>query len=221
MASSLHEAVKVQQHLARISVCAIADAMAKLNIQGHLLDISLVRGLEVADICGPALTVQVVPTKGCKVNKLPYHYIDEIEKGQVIVISAPEGSTFGVFGGLLATAAKARGAAGVITDGRVRDVQEIRSIGLPTFSRGTSVHGQRGKSTIADVNCPVVVGGCVIRCNDIIRADCNGVIVIPNEHATEIASKAEVIEKQDDKIAEAVKQGAMLKHSFERFRAKM
>lgn len=102
-----------QQRLAKLSLCAIADAMAKLKIQGHLVDVSLVRGFDApltTEICGSAFTVQVVPATGPAVKKLPSHYVDKTERGQVIVISAPSGSTSGVFGGLLATASKARGA---------------------------------------------------------------------------------------------------------------
>ncbi|ETI31320.1 hypothetical protein F441_21584 [Phytophthora nicotianae CJ01A1] len=224
MSTSAFVAPDVQQRLTKLSVCAIADAMAKLKIQGHLLDVSLVRGFNTpleTDICGPAFTVQVVPATGPSVKKLPFHYVDKTERGQVIVISAPNGSTSGVFGGLLATASKARGVAGVVTDGRVRDVQEISSMGFPAFSRGTSVHGQQGTTTVVDVNCPVVVGGCVVRNNDIIRGDVNGVIVLPVEHAAEVAARAEIIEEQDNKVAEAVKQGAGLQQSFKRFRSKL
>ncbi|TMW67791.1 hypothetical protein Poli38472_007463 [Pythium oligandrum] len=195
--------------LAKLSTCAIADAMAQMKIQGHLVDVDLVRGYEnplSMNICGPALTVKVMPANGPTVKKLPFNYVDTSEMGQVIVISAPEGSTTAVFGGLLATAAKARSVAGVVTDGRVRDVQELCSMGFPAFAKGTSVHGQRASTTVVDVGCPIVVAGCVVRNADIIRGDINGVIVIPAERANDVAIKAELIEEQDNKIADAVQQ---------------
>jgi regulator of RNase E activity RraA len=213
-----------QRRLAELSVCAIADAMAKLKIQGHLVDVSLVRGFDApmsTDICGPAFTVHVVPSTGAAVNKLPFHYVDKTERGQVVVVSAPKGSTSGVFGGLLAAAAKARSATGIVTDGRVRDVQELCAMGFPAFSRGTSVHGQQGVTTVQSVNAPVVVAGCVVRNGDFIRGDANGVIVVPAEKAEQVAAKAEVIEQQDNKVADAVKQGAGLQDSFRRFRSKL
>ncbi|CEG46634.1 -like protein [Plasmopara halstedii] len=213
-----------QQHLAKLSVCAIADAMAQLKIQGHIVDVTLLRGITApltVNICGPAFTVQVVPATGPAVSKLPFHYVDLIEVGQVIVISAPTDTTTGVFGGLLASASKIRGAAGVVTNGRIRDIEEISSICLPIFSCGTTVHGQRGSTMVASVKCPVVIGGCVVRNNDIIRGDINGVIVIPVEHAAEIAAKAQIIEEQDNKIADAVKQGVGLQQSFQQFRPKL
>lgn len=209
--------------LAKTSTCAIADAMAQMKIQGHLVDIDLVRGYEnplSVNICGPALTVKVMPANGPVVKKLPFNYVDTAEVGQVIVISAPFGSTSAVFGGLLATAAKARSVAAVVTDGRVRDIQEMSSIGFPAFSRGTSVHGQRSSTTVVDVGCPIVVAGCVVRNADIIRADINGVVVIPSERANDIAIKAEQIEEQDNRIADAVQQGEPLQRCFQRYRSK-
>ncbi|RLN47504.1 hypothetical protein BBJ29_000587 [Phytophthora kernoviae] len=195
--------------LAKLSTCAIADAMADMKIQGHLVDVDLVRGYHApldVSICGPALTVKAMPVNGPVVKKLPFNYVDTAEMGQVFVISAPVGSTSAVFGGLLATASKARNVAGVVTDGRVRDVQELCSMNFPAFAKGTSVHGQRGATTVVDVGCPVVISGCVVRNADIIRGDVNGVIVIPSERANEIALKAEIIEDQDNKIADAVQQ---------------
>lgn len=209
--------------LAKLSTCAIADALAQLRVQAHLVDVDLVRGYEsplAMNICGPALTVKVMPANGPVVKKLPFNYVDTAEMGQVIVISAPEGCTSAVFGGLMATAAKARSVAGVVTDGRVRDVQEFSAMNFPVFSRGTSVHGQRNSTTVVDVGCPIVVSGCVVRNADIIRADINGVVVIPAERAPDVAMKAELIEEQDNKIAEAVQQGEPLQRSFQRFRSK-
>lgn len=209
--------------LAKLSTCAIADALAQMKIQGHLVDVDLVRGYDsplAVNICGPALTVKVMPSNGPPVKKLPFNYVDTAEMGQVIVISAPEGSTSAVFGGLLATASKARSVAGVVTDGRVRDVQELCAIGFPAFARGTSVHGQRGATTVVDVGTPIVVAGCVVRNADIIRADINGVVVIPADRANDVAIKAELIEEQDNKIADAVTQGEPLQRSFQRFRSK-
>ncbi|DAZ94501.1 TPA: hypothetical protein N0F65_011854, partial [Lagenidium giganteum] len=209
--------------LAKLSTCAIADALAQMKIQGHIVDVDLVRGYEnplSVNICGPALTVKVMPANGPAVKKLPFNYVDGAEMGQVLVISAPHGSTSAVFGGLLATASKARSVAGVVTDGRVRDVQELCAMGFPAFAKGTSVHGSRGSTTVVDVGCPITVAGCVVRNNDIIRGDINGVIVIPGERANDVAIKAELIEEQDNKIVDAVQQGEPLQRSFQRFRSK-
>lgn len=90
---------------------------------------------------------------------------------------------------------------------------------FPAFATGTSVHGEWGATTIAEVSCPVLVAGCVVRHNDIVRGDINGVIVIPAERAQDIATRAEIIEDQDNKIIEALNEGEPLQRSLHRFRA--
>ncbi|GMF21220.1 unnamed protein product [Phytophthora fragariaefolia] len=213
---------EVLLRLAKLTTCVIADAMTDLKIDGHLVDVSLVRGYDAPlamNICGPALTVKMLPTTGAMVTGGSYDYMDTAEMGQVVVISAPAGSTKAVFGGLLATASKARNVAGVVTDGRVRDVQELCTMNFPAFATGTSVHGNVGSTTIAEVNAPILVAGCVVRPNDIIRGDVNGVIVIPYERSDEIANRAEVIEEQDNKIIQALHDGEPLQRSLHRFSA--
>ncbi|KAF1777585.1 Ribonuclease E inhibitor RraA/Dimethylmenaquinone methyltransferase [Phytophthora cactorum] len=197
---------EVLLRLAKLSTCVIGDAMALMKVKGHLVDLNLVRGYDAPlamNICGPALTVKMMPITGAT----------------VVVISAPTGISTAVFGGILATASKARNVAGVVTDGRVRDVQELCAMNFPAFATGTSVHGVWGSTAIGDVNCPIVVAGCVVRHNDIIRGDINGVIVIPAERAQDIATRAEIIEDQDNKIADALNEGEPLQRSLHRFRS--
>ncbi|CEG50201.1 demethylmenaquinone methyltransferase [Plasmopara halstedii] len=214
---------EVLLRLAKLSTCVIGDAMAQMKIQGHLVGVDLIRGYDTPlaiNICGPALTVQMMPIAGAQISSRSYDYIDTVEMGQVIVISAPTGITSAVFGGLLATASKARNVAGIVTDGRVQDVQDLCTMNFPAFATGTSVHGETGSTTIGEVNCPIVVSGCVVRHNDIIRGDINGVIVIPAECAQDIATRGEIIEDQDRKIVEALNEGEPLKRSFHQFRSR-
>ncbi|KAG2787809.1 hypothetical protein PC116_g998 [Phytophthora cactorum] len=213
---------EVLLRLAKLSTCVIGDAMALMKVKGHLVDLNLVRGYDAPlamNICGPALTVKMMPITGATVGSGSYDYMDTAEMGQVVVISAPTGISTAVFGGILATASKARNVAGVVTDGRVRDVQELCAMNFPAFATGTSVHGVWGSTAIGDVNCPIVVAGCVVRHNDIIRGDINGVIVIPAERAQDIATRAEIIEDQDNKIADALNEGEPLQRSLHRFRS--
>ncbi|KAG7390918.1 hypothetical protein PHYPSEUDO_006402 [Phytophthora pseudosyringae] len=222
-AEPVQDVTEVLLRLAKLSTCVIGDAMAEMKIRGHLVDANLVRGYDAPlamNICGPALTVRMLPATGAMAGvRGSYDYMDTAEMGQVVVISAPSGTTSAVFGGLLATASKARNVAGVVTDGRVRDVQELCTMNFPAFATGTSVHGEWGSTTIGAVNCPIVVAGCVVRHNDIVRGDINGVIVVPAERAQEVATRAEIIEDQDNKIIEALNEGEPLQRSLHRFRS--
>ncbi|EGZ10904.1 hypothetical protein PHYSODRAFT_352393 [Phytophthora sojae] len=213
---------EVLLRLAKLSTCVIADAMAEFKIHGHLVDVSLVRGYDAPlamSICGPALTVKMMPTTGAAVAGASYDYMDTAEIGQVVVISAPAGTRKAMFGGLLATASKTRNVAGVVTDGRVRDVQELCTMNFPAFATGTSVLGNTGSTTIAEVNTPILVAGCVVRHNDVIRGDVNGVVVIPAERAEEVAARAEMVEERDNKIIQALHEGEPLQRCLQRFSA--
>ncbi|KAL3665817.1 hypothetical protein V7S43_009244 [Phytophthora oleae] len=211
--------------LAKLSTCVIADAMARVKIRGCLVDVSLARGYEAPlamNICGLALTVKMMPSTGITPpSSGSYDYMETAKMGQVVVISAPPGLTTAVFGGLLATASKVRNLAGVVTDGRVRDLQDLSAMNFPAFATGTSVHGVYGSTTVAEVNRTVVVAGCVVRPNDIIRGDMSGVVVIPPERAQEIALRAEIIEDQDSQIVEAVDEGEPLYCSIRRVRSSL
>jgi regulator of RNase E activity RraA len=221
-ADTSQDLTEVLLRLAKLSTCVIGDAMAQLKIRGHLVDVSLVRGYDAPlamNICGPALTVKMVPTGGARVGGGLYDYMDTAEMGQVVVIRSPLGVTTAAFGGLLATASKARNVAGIVTDGRVRDIQELCTMNFPAFAAGTSVHGVYGSMTVGEVNGSIEVAGCVVRQNDIIRGDINGVLVIPADQAQDIATRAEIIEDQDSKIIEAVHEGEPLQRSLHRFRS--
>ncbi|KAI9918909.1 hypothetical protein PsorP6_011750 [Peronosclerospora sorghi] len=226
MLESEHEppqdTTEVLLRLAKLSTCVIGDAMTQMKVQGHLVDVNLIRGYDAPlamNICGPALTVKMMPSTGVLRNAKSCNYIETAEMGQVVVISAPMTSTAAVFDSLMATASKMRNVAGIVTDGRVRDVHKVCSMMFPTFATGTSIHGGMETMTVVEVNCPILVAGCVVRQNDIIRGDINGVIVIPAERAQDIATRAEIIEDQDNKIIHALNQGGSLQKSLHHFRA--
>ncbi|KAK1946520.1 Protein DlpA [Phytophthora citrophthora] len=207
--------------LAKLTTGVIGDAMTELNIQGCFIDVSLIEGYDAPlamNVCGPALTVKMMPSTGVTppLNG-SFNYTDTAEVDQVVVISSPPGITTAVFGGLLANASKVRNLSGVVTDGRVRDVPELCAMNFPAFATGTSTYGVYESVVVGEVNSTIVIGGCVVRPLDIIRGDINGVVVIPRERGLEVALRAEIIEDQDNKIAEALSEGEPLQTSLRRF----
>jgi 4-hydroxy-4-methyl-2-oxoglutarate aldolase len=92
------------------------------------------------------------------------------------------------FGEIMCTTYRAFGAAGLITSGAARDLDQVRRLGFPTFSNGAIC--SHGYSHIVDLHSAVRVGGLTIRPGDLIHADCNGVATIPLEIAAELAHVA-------------------------------
>jgi RraA family protein len=136
-------------------------------------------------ILGPACTVKVFPGDNLMVHKS----LDVAEAGDVIVVDAGSSSMNGVLGDLISTKARHRGVNGFVVDGLVRDLPDIRSLGnFPVFARGATPIGPLHRGP-GEINFPVSVGGIVVHPGDIIIGDLNGVVVVPQEIASELLSR--------------------------------
>ncbi|MDQ4214666.1 fumarylacetoacetate hydrolase family protein [Microbacterium capsulatum] len=164
-------------------------------------------------IVGTAKTLRFVPARedlfqshggGYNAQKRAFDAVDE---GEIIVIEARGEAGTGTLGDILALRAKARGAAGVVTDGGVRDFDAVAEIGLPVFSQGAhpSVLGRRHVPW--DVDVTIACGGAAVQPGDVIVGDGDGVIVIPAALAEEVADAALAQEEEDAWIADQVTAG--------------
>jgi len=164
-------------------------------------------------IVGTAKTLRFVPARedlfkshggGYNAQKRAF---DAVAEGEIIVIEARGDASTGTLGDILALRAKTRGAAGVVTDGGVRDFDAVAEIGLPVFSQGAhpSVLGRRHVPWEVDVT--VACGGAAVQPGDVIVGDGDGVIVIPAALAEEVADAAVAQEDEDAWIAEQVAAG--------------
>ena len=139
---------------------------------------------------------------------------DTVKEGEVIVIEARQEPGSGTLGDILALRAKTRGAAGVVTDGGVRDYEAVREIGLPVFTQGAHPCVLGRKHVPWDSDIAVSCGNATVIPGDIIVGDDDGVIVIPRELAEEVADAALAKEHEDEWVAEQVKAGASLDGMF-------
>ncbi|WP_373692850.1 fumarylacetoacetate hydrolase family protein [Agromyces silvae] len=132
---------------------------------------------------------------------------DTVEPGEVLVIEARGERGTGTVGDVLALRAKVRGAAGVVTDGGVRDFDAVAEIGLPVFSQGPhpSVLGRRHVPWEVDVT--IACGGAAVQPGDVIVGDADGVIVIPPALVAEVLAEAEAQEREDAWVAGQVAAG--------------
>lgn len=132
---------------------------------------------------------------------------DDVGAGEVIVIEARGETGSGTLGDILALRAQARGAAGVVTDGGVRDHATVAEIDLPVFCQGPhpAVLGRRHVPW--DVDVTIACGGAAVQPGDVIVGDDDGVVVLPPEIAEEVADAALAKEAEDAWVAEQVTSG--------------
>lgn len=105
------------------------------------------------------------------------------------------GGSFTVLGGVSATVAAARGLSGVVTDGAVRDVEEISACGLPVRYGTTSPRSCRGEYQVIAVGKPVAFGAATVRPGDLVVADRDGVVAVPADVAQVVLARAREIER--------------------------
>ena len=140
-----------------------------------------------AKIFGPAYTVRMVAAADKSAPTPPTHFADAIPKDAVVFISQPKGYISACWGGLMSTRARKLGAAGVVIDGRFRDIHEHRELGLCLFARDVSILGSNTFTRSSELNVPVpyenaeVGGHVVVHPGDYIMGDANGVVVVPED----------------------------------------
>jgi regulator of RNase E activity RraA/2-keto-4-pentenoate hydratase/2-oxohepta-3-ene-1,7-dioic acid hydratase in catechol pathway len=194
---------------------AVATLSAQLRKRGHdHVSIDGVRPLRPGTrLVGTARTLRFVPYRadlfaarggGFNAQKRAF---DEVGPGEVLVIEARGDATAGTLGDILALRAKARGAAGVITDGGVRDAAAVAEVGLPVYCAGThpAVLGRRHVPW--EVDTTIACGGATVQPGDVIVADDDGALVIPPGLVAEVLAGAVEQEAEEAFIAEMVRRG--------------
>lgn len=186
---------------AKVSTCNIADAAHKRGVMDNGIVLRNGHGVKTV---GRALTVQTAKGDWAK----PVEAIDRARKGDVIVIDAG-GSEIAVWGELAANSALVKGVVGVIIDGAARDIDGIIDLGFPCFSRHVSPHAGEPKG-FGGIGLEIVCGGQMVRTGDWIVGDESGVIVVPQEHAVELANRSVDVWEREERIREEIKRGGTL-----------
>ena len=152
---------------------------------------------------GAALTAKA----GARDNLAAVAALDLIAPGDVLVIGAQGFTETAVLGDNMALIAKQRGAVAVITDGAVRDIDEIRAIGLPVFSRAVTPNSAF-PSGPGEVGLPLALGDIPIATGDLVIGDADGVVVVPSARIAEITETLEQVAKLEGKLHAKIESGA-------------
>ena len=181
--------------LARLGSATVYEAGGRAGY----VDADLHQIVPGSRVAGPARTVRC----GQDDNLMVHAVIERIEPGDVVVLSMPEPRAVALVGDLLATQAKVAGAAGLLIDASVRDVEELAQLGLPIWARWVRVRGA-AKTEVGEIDVPVLVGGARIDPGDVVVLDADGVAVVEHARVEEVLAAS--LEREEH---ERVKRGRL------------
>lgn len=182
----------------------------------HALDPGLGR------LVGPAYTLRFIPRREDITSpavladpSFPQRRaIEETPAGHILVADCRGETDAGIVGDIMAERLKLRGVAGVVTDGAVRDADAVRRVGLPVFAGGVAAPPNIFRHHAADVGLPIACGGVAVFPGDVIVADGDGALVLPQAMAAEVAAAGVEQERLESFIQKLIAAGRQLPGTY-------
>lgn len=143
--------------------------------------------------------------------------VDGCQQDDIIIAAAGGSMRSGIWGELLSTAARNQGCIGAIIDGAIRDVPKISEMKFPVFARGTCLYDSQNRQRVIDIDVPVELEGVVFSPGDLVFADRDGVVVVPQKVEKEAIAKAWEKVHAENITRDAIKDGMKAVAAYEKY----
>ena len=192
------ENTKKYQKLLELGSATVCEAQSSMGV----LD-SRIRPIHQSmKMVGPAVTLDVMPG-----DNLMLHYaLLKTAPGDVLVVDAKGFLGAGIWGDILAEQAVFKGLAGIVVNGAIRDTAELIKMNFPAFCKAICIKGT-SKIQPGKLNVPVVIGNVNINPGDIVLADTDGIVIIPQDSLDTVLEKAIARDEKETKIRELIRAG--------------
>ncbi len=188
------------QELARYGVATVYEAAGRTG----LIDIPLLQLIPGSRVAGRARTVRC----GQGDNLMVHAVMEQVQPGEILILTMPEPEPVALIGELLATQALVRQVAGILVDASVRDTEELQALGLPIWTRWIRVRGAT-KSHVGTINETVTAGGTTIAPGDLVLLDADGAVAIVAARASAILEASRARVSSETTLREQLQAGAL------------
>lgn len=197
----------------------IADVLDSLGYRNQVMSPDIRPLTPDMRAWGEAVTIRLEATDQAPENpyQIEMEMIDELVPGQLIVAQCASDDLCAFWGGLLSNAALGRGGVGVVTDGGARDYAEITALGFATFCAGLSPLDSLARLDGVACNVPIVCGGVGVCPGDLVFADVDGVVVVPEAVAQEAIALAWTKVQGENTVREELRAGASMVETFKKY----
>ena len=206
---------KTREILKNTSTASLATLLYKRGLRNQFIQGVSRLNAKAERMVGPAFTLRYIPARedlnSITVFQNPDHpqrvAVEEIPTDHVLVMDCRQDASAASAGAILATRLEVRGCAGIVTDGGLRDAEDIANLTMPSFCANPSAPTNLTKHQALDLNVPIGCGGVAVFPGDIAVGDGDGVIIVPAEIADDIAAEAKSMEHYENWVIKQVKAG--------------
>jgi len=201
-----------------VEVASVSDAIEQLSHKRMYLSHRM-QATAATKFAGFAVTVRLAKEENHDPHALDgmLAAIDQGVKDSVYVMSIEDGADIAGMGGLMGTAMSARGYAGAVIDGGVRDVAYLKKIGFPVYATGIVPSTSVSHYRFAGSNIPVTIDNVSIRAGDIITADQDGVVIVPRDEALKVLELARQLDYKEHSMYAVIEQVGSIVEAVKKF----
>ena len=197
----------------------ISDVLDGMGVRGQAMGIDIRPVHDDMVLVGIAATMLMADQYDYEKDtfSLQFQAIDSLKEGEVMMVAAKGTERAALWGELLSTAARYRGARGVVIDGVARDIKLIREMGFPVFAKGVNPISSKGRVIAVDSACPVEISGVMVHPGDLVVADIDGVVVVPKGLIDEVVEKALEVAASETLTRDELRKGMGLYDVFKKY----
>ena len=202
-----------------VRAAMVSDSLDTLGIRNNVMNPEI-RPLErTMKVSGYAATIEFVEAFDFD-PKDPYalaiDYLDALQPGEVAVVATGQSLKSAFWGELFSTAAKKRGATGVVCDGPLRDVSQIFDVGFSAFGVSALPYDYKGRMKVVNTRTEVICGGVKVSPGDFIIADIDGVVVVPKAVINDVFTAANARALGENQVLIDLKAGSTVREAWDK-----